>query len=60
MSIEVGAFRPRLQRRRAIGATFTALCLLATLIGVATLGALMGREIHALQLKTLTPEEAAA
>ena len=26
----------------------------------ATLGALMGREIHALQLKTLTPEEAAA
>ena len=25
-----------------------------------TLGALMGREIHALQLKTLTPEEAAA
>ena len=25
----------------------------------ATLGALMGREIHALQLKTLTPEEAA-
>ncbi len=43
MSIEVGAFRPRLQRRRAIGATFTALCLLATLIGVATLGALMTR-----------------
>jgi len=26
----------------------------------ATLGALMGREINALQLKTLTPEEAAA
>ena len=26
----------------------------------ATLGALMGREIHALQLKTRTPEEAAA
>jgi acid stress-induced BolA-like protein IbaG/YrbA len=26
----------------------------------ATLGALMGREIHALQLKTLTPDEAAA
>ncbi len=26
----------------------------------ATLGAMMGREIHALQLKTLTPEEAAA
>ena len=25
----------------------------------ATLGALIGREIHALQLKTLTPEEAA-
>jgi acid stress-induced BolA-like protein IbaG/YrbA len=26
----------------------------------ATLGALMGREIHALQLKTLTPDEATA
>ena len=26
----------------------------------ATLGALMGREIHALQLRTLTPAEAAA
>lgn len=26
----------------------------------ATLGPLMGREIHALQLRTLTPEEAAA
>ena len=68
--IETGLPDARVDVRGEDGVHFEAVVVSAAFVGKlplarhrmvnATLGALMGREIHALQLKTLTPDEATA